>query len=291
MRGESAVPVGRSTLSTLALILLPILTAGCALLGGRRAEPPPAPPAVVETPVRMSWEVAPRLISMVTPVYPDSARRAGIEGQVNLQIVVDELGRVTEAEVLLARPAGLFDEAAVAAIRQWIFEPARAGGKPIKVRMGQRMEFSLGDRRPPSPSPPPAGEKPPIIVREMEPPHVPKPGETPIFMAWEDAPELIPVTQVRPEYPAIALKAGLEGKVILQIVIDEEGNVIQADVILAQPPGVFEDAAIKAIRQWKFKPAKQRDKAIKVRMAWPVEFRLPPPPPPPPGGCISAVGS
>jgi protein TonB len=114
---------------------------------------------------------------------------------------------------------------------------------------------------PPPPPPPPPG------ARQRQ-------EESPIFMAWEEAPELIRSTQVKPEYPPIARKAGVEGKVLLQIVIDEEGNVLQADVVFAQPSGIFEDSAIKAIMQWKFKPAKQRDKAIKVRMAWPMEFTL-----------------
>ncbi len=286
MRGDPAVPVGRLPLPTLALILLPIMTAGCALLGGRRAQPPPPPPPppqVVVAPIHLQWEEPPRLIQMVTPIYPDSARVNGIEGQVMLQIVVDEQGFVTEAEVISSKPAGLFEEAAVSAVLQWVFEPARSGGHPIKVRMGQRMEFSLGDMRPPQPPPPPSAEKPPIIVREMMPPPIPKPGATPIFMAWETAPELIHM--VTPDYPDSARQAGLEGKVILQIIIDEQGKVTEAEVILAQPPGVFEQAALAAVRQWIFEPARQRDKPIKVRMAHPIEFRLhqePPPPPPPP---------
>jgi protein TonB len=91
-------------------------------------------------------------------------------------------------------------------------------------------------------------------------------------MAWEEAPELIKM--VKPRYPEIARKAGVEGKVVLQIVVDERGNVLEAIVILGQPPEIFNTAAIEAIMQWKFKPAKQRDKAIKVRMGQQMEFSL-----------------
>jgi TonB family protein len=299
MRGVSGVLVGRFPILWAILILLPAGLAGCALLGGRRAEPPPppppAPPVVVPTPIQMQWEEAPRLLQMVTPIYPDSARRAGIDGQVNLRITVDEQGFVTDAEVVSARPAGLFEEAAVSAILQWVFEPARSGGRPIKVQMGQQINFSLKDVRP-LPPPPPTGEKPPIIVREMEPPpiiiremappQIQKPGETPIFMAWENAPILIEALD--PVYPDSARQAGLEGMVMLQIVIDEQGKVVDAEVVLAQPPGVFEKAALEAVRKWRFKPALQREKPVKVQMAQTVMFRLnqkpPPPPPPPPGG-------
>jgi protein TonB len=123
------------------------------------------------------------------------------------------------------------------------------------------MDTDLDLDAPPPPPPPPPG------ARQRQ-------EDSPIFMAWEEAPELIRSTQVKPEYPPIARKAGVEGKVILQIVIDEQGNVLTADVVFSQPSGIFEEAAIKAIMQWKFKPAKQRDKPIKVRMAWPMEFSL-----------------
>jgi protein TonB len=112
---------------------------------------------------------------------------------------------------------------------------------------------------PPPPPPPPPG------ARQRK-------EESPIFMAWEEGPQLIKM--VTPEYPEIARKAGVEGRVHLQIVVDEEGNVLQAEVILASPAGIFEEAAIKAILQWKFKPARQRDRAIKVQMGQRMDFSL-----------------
>ena len=119
------------------------------------------------------------------------------------------------------------------------------------------MDTELDLDAPPPPPPPPPGATT---------------SESPIFMAWEEAPELIKM--VKPKYPEIARKAGVEGRVVLQIVVDEKGNVLEAVPIVATPPGIFEDAAIEAMMQWKFKPAKQRDKAIKVRMGQTMEFTL-----------------
>lgn len=123
------------------------------------------------------------------------------------------------------------------------------------------------DAPPPPPPPPPGATK--------------KREESPIFLAWEEAPEVI--RKPPPEYPEIAKKAGVEGTVILQIVIDEKGDVLEAEVVVANPPGIFEDAALEAIYKWKFKPARQRDNPIKVRMAQRIIFQLtagqPPPPP------------
>ena len=120
------------------------------------------------------------------------------------------------------------------------------------------MDTEIDLDAPPPPPPPPPGKG------DSE--------ESPIFMAWEEAPVLI--KQVKPKYPEIARKAGVEGRVILQIVVDEKGNVIEAVPVVATPPGIFEEAAVEAIMQWKFKPAKQRDKAIKVRMGQTMVFTL-----------------
>lgn len=96
--------------------------------------------------------------------------------------------------------------------------------------------------------------------------------ETPIFLAWEKAPRA--VKRVMPEYPKEALQDRAEGKVILNIVVDEEGVVTDAKVITADPPGVFDEAAIEAMKQWVFEPAEQAGVPIKVRLAYPIQFTL-----------------
>ncbi len=128
------------------------------------------------------------------------------------------------------------------------------------------MDTELDLDAPPPPPPPPPGAS-----RKRE--------ESPVFLAWEEPPEAI--KRVTPEYPPMAVKAGVEGKVILMIVVDERGDVLEATIVTASPPGIFEDAAIAAMLQWKFNPAKQRDQAIKVRLAYPIEFTLTTGRPPP----------
>lgn len=116
------------------------------------------------------------------------------------------------------------------------------------------------------------------------PPPPPPPGsgrneESPVFYAWEQAPELRKI--VHPEYPEIARKAGVEGMVILTIIVDEQGNVISAEIMLEEPRGIFGQAAIEAVLQYKFSPARQRDKAIKVQMGHKIIFTLQRAKPPP----------
>lgn len=122
------------------------------------------------------------------------------------------------------------------------------------------------DAPPPPPPPPPGASK----RREV----------SPTFLAWEVAAEVIE-PKVQPIYPDIAQKAGVEGMVVLQIVVDEKGNVLDAVVVLASPAGIFEDAALEAIYKWKFTPAMQRDNPIKVKMAQRIIFQLTAGRPPP----------
>ena len=80
------------------------------------------------------------------------------------------------------------------------------------------------------------------------------------------------IVQVPPEYPEAARKAGLEGVVMVQISLDEFGNVEEATVV--RGIGGLNQAAIDAAINWKFKPAKCRDIPVRVRIVIPVRFKL-----------------
>lgn len=77
----------------------------------------------------------------VQPEYPDVPRNAGMEGRVMLQIYVGLDGRVHRAEVV--GKASIFDEAALSAVRQWVFTPAKANGHPVAVWMAVPVVFRL----------------------------------------------------------------------------------------------------------------------------------------------------
>jgi TonB family protein len=83
----------------------------------------------------------PVLVMSVEPDYPELARQAELEGEVGLLIVVDETGRVERAKVV--RSVHGLDEAAVAAVLQWRFEPARQRDVPVRVQVFQTVRFRL----------------------------------------------------------------------------------------------------------------------------------------------------
>ena len=100
--------------------------------------------------------------------------------------------------------------------------------------------------------------------------------EQEIFMVVENQPELIGgmrALQQSVDYPEFAKKAGIEGRVIVQFVVDEQGNVKDPKVTRGVHK-LLNEEALKAVRDQRFKPGKQRGEAVKVQMSLPVTFRL-----------------
>ena len=96
---------------------------------------PAAPPATV-----VSSNLQP--VHVVSPSYPTSALRDGVTGKVDLDFRIGADGSVQDVRVLAARPAGVFEQAAVAAIRQWRFA---APGTPDSTRYARSFAFSRGN--------------------------------------------------------------------------------------------------------------------------------------------------
>ena len=85
----------------------------------------------------------PAKIVNVNPVYPPEAREARVQGVVILEATISRTGEVSDVEVLRSEP--LLDEAAVAAVRQWRYEPTLVDGEPVSILMTVTMNFQLRD--------------------------------------------------------------------------------------------------------------------------------------------------
>lgn len=84
----------------------------------------------------------------------------------------------------------------------------------------------------------------------------------------------VPVRTVKPRYPMSARRMGQSGQVLLRIHVDQDGAVREVTVVQAEPPGVFENAAMDAVRKWHFTPALSRGTAVSMWMTLPVRFAL-----------------
>lgn len=88
-------------------------------------------------------EVKPQLVKSTKPVYPDLARRAGIEGVVAVKMLIDIDGTVIEVEIIKSSGNTLLDQAAVAAAYQHQFTPARQRDRPVRVQISRQFVFRL----------------------------------------------------------------------------------------------------------------------------------------------------
>ena len=100
--------------------------------------------------------------------------------------------------------------------------------------------------------------------------------EAPPFILVEEMPEIMGgLTSLyeRVEYPRMAKQAGIEGKVVVQFVVDKEGRVTDPVVLRSVHP-LLDEAALRAVRDLRFRPGKQRDRPVRVQMSLPIVFRL-----------------
>lgn len=168
----------------------------------------------------------PRLIYKVNPVYPEDARKAEVEGIVMLEAETDIHGKIKNIKILKSVP--LLDQAAIDAVKQWVYEPFIIDGKPKGVIFTVTVKFSLDGKKAPD-------EEKKDVLRIT--------GDV-------KTPKLI--KKVNPVYPEEAKKAKVEGVVVLEVETDIKGLVKNIKVVRSVPE--LDQAAIDAVRQWIYEP-------------------------------------
>ena len=85
-------------------------------------------------------------------------------------------------------------------------------------------------------------------------------------------PEII--KQVAPKYPKAARIAGIEGQVVVKLMVDKTGAVSECQISKTSGHAELDKAALEAVKQYRFKPAMQGDNAVATWVAVPVIFKL-----------------
>ena len=106
----------------------------------------------------------------------------------------------------------------------------------------------------------------------MDAPPPPPSGPKVVFIPYDDPP--VAMTPIRPVYPEIAQEAGIEGVIVVQAFIDEKGRVKETLILKGVPNTGLDEAAMEAIKATRFRPAKQRERAVGVWISIPVNFKL-----------------
>lgn len=129
----------------------------------------------------------------------------------------------------------------------------------IEDEIIEMMEFDLDGPLDLPPPPPPAEEE-----------------EEEFFIVVENMPELrggIAGLQKKVTYPEMAMRAGIEGRVTIEFIVNEEGRVENPRVMRGIGGGCDEEA-LKAVANARFSPGMQRGRPVKVKMSLPITFRL-----------------
>ncbi len=88
-------------------------------------------------------DTLPRNLSQPKLDYPSSAYEKGIQGFVEVSLLVSELGQVERVNILKANPKGIFEAVTKANVSQWRFEPAEYKGQRVSVWLNQTINFAL----------------------------------------------------------------------------------------------------------------------------------------------------
>jgi TonB family protein len=205
------------------------------------------PQAAEDKPVKATGDIKPpKIVKMVQPVYPEEARKQGIEGVVILEATTDVNGKVKDAKVL--RPVPALNQAAIDAVKQWTYEPMIINGKPMPVVFTVTVRFTL-DKEKGTKAGLEGGVKGGVAsgVAGGVAGGVEGSGKA---AGDAMAPKLI--KRVDPVYPEEARKQGIEGDIIIEATVDVNGKVKDAKVL--RGVAVLDQAALDAVKQWVYEP-------------------------------------
>ena len=243
----------------------------------------PAVPQRVDPPGTFSPNtpdlVDPVLKKRVAATFPQTAKQGKLRANLSVRTIIGPDGHVTDAWIVSAEvypdiqgkdPKRLdamsaslgFDQAAIDAARQWVFDAAKLHGRQVPVAWTIVFEFDAGvpaaGRLSPPLAPPPNPEFAKGVRDAMAPGIV--------------APKIL--ERVDPNYPSLALERKIQGEVWMRAVVLEDGSVgdVQITKSLDREHGM-DDAAVAAAKKWKFKPAIENGTAIPVVVTITMEFR------------------
>lgn len=83
-----------------------------------------------------------------------------------------------------------------------------------------------------------------------------------------------PLFKIKPHYPLIAKHQKTEGALLMQFTVNPKGETQDIQIMKADPPGIFNDSALGAIRQWRFNPGYKNGKPVSVRVSLPLKYHL-----------------
>jgi TonB family protein len=197
-------------------------------------------------PIASSSVTPPQLITSFPPTYTIQGWSRLVEGTVTLEVSVDERGNATVLRTVSGLGYGL-DEKAAEAVRGWKFIPALRNGVPVSAITQIDVDFdaSNGPRTLRLTDTAGMGVSPPVVVSHVE-----------------------------PQYPEEALKENIQGRVLLEVIVRKDGACEVLRVLTSRGPSL-DQAAIEALKQWRFEPGTRNGRPIDLALNVFVYFSAP----------------
>ena len=229
---------------------------------------------------RRNPEPLPDLGAMSELLAPRAGERRGLQvGLAVAAVLHAAVFAVTWPSLARGERPPTTETARIFPVRVYEFTPP----DPVEIQVPQPTfrPVAIPDADPdgpePEPRPPditvPFDPDPPMISVVVEPPPFPEEAsDDPVWVGVDvQAPRVL--HQVDPRYPEAARIIRKQGAVVLQLLIDEHGSVAAVTVLRGLPFGLTE-AALEAVRQWRFEPSTVNRRPVAVRYNLTVQFRL-----------------
>jgi TonB family protein len=94
-------------------------------------------------------DVTPKPKTKISPVYPEEARKAGIDGAVYVKVLIDENGEIIKTEITKSSGVASLDNSALESLKDAKFSAGKKDGKPVKVWITLPIKYALnkGDKK------------------------------------------------------------------------------------------------------------------------------------------------
>lgn len=211
-----------------------------------------------QMPEELRYDVAPKPLGIVQPVYPYALLRDDQKGRATAVFIVGPAGDVLQVKIVEATTpeCGL---ALAAAVETFKFNPAFKDGHPTQAVLKIDQKFDTH-----SSSGLVTDDDLALLRRERKKP------ESVMGIDKLDAP-LMPLSRRPPGFPLALRGKTDQGQARIEVLVDEEGHARLPRIAGASDPA-FGYAAVQAVSQWLFAPPKAGGKAVVVRVVVPFEF-------------------
>ncbi len=241
---------------------------------------------VLQTPDSLPDEL-PYLKKNIAYDYPAQAREKQVEADVAMRVLIDKKGKVRAAYIQMdsGHEDMGFEEAALKVARENRWEPAYLHDESMAIWVTYKNRFRLMTTSAGNPVTKEGKwswwvhEEEPSTQLTAEPPAETTPSTKDVqdstdFIPFERMPEAIKL--LSPTYPPVLAAAGVESSVTVKVLVNKKGKVVCATIWTPSdcPGNGFEESALRATLEGKWKPAMQDGKPVAVWVTYEIKYRL-----------------